>query len=516
MSREPDLFVSTGHADQEAVSFLNELFKKAVQDEAADIHFLEQEGQCLVRLRLPVVGLKNYAYVDEAKIRVIDTKIRSRARLAANDHYSLMDGRMSLRVDGRNIDIRVSLAPGVSKGQLLVCRLLDQANAARKLESIEMSLPVYERMRSILRETSGLFVIAGPTGSGKTTTLYSMIHELNREGANIVTIENPVEYRISGIHQINVDSHVSFPKALRGALRLDPDVVVIGEIRDPETADVAVQAAMTGHLVLATIHANNAAGAITRFLQFGINPLTLATSLRGISSQRLIRRTHAGLPRQEPSGVNAKWLRDYGLSQKNVSYPDAGDGDESYSGYIPIVEMIIADRRVREAVPGGEEAVINAAAWQSQYETLAEAGERLAFEGKTSLGEVVRSVSGHDALRVTARRLGSLMMGEGLVTRETLRKILDEQAGKRLEGVYVPLGKLLVDSGCCKKEDVVRLSGYTSDASAIIEHVSRSESARQLYRDLVEKWIPGEMSLFEMAIESGLCSEKEIYDAMAV
>lgn len=316
-----NLFISVSRTEDHIVSFLNETIKQAVQERVADIHFQITDRLCRTRFRMPGGALVNHADVDRNWMPVIDEKVRTRARLSVTDRLSMQDGRISLLIDDVNVDIRVAISPGVNGSQLIVCRLLNQSNSNIRLADIMMTPSVREAFERILIEPNGLFLVTGPTGSGKTTTLYSLLNELNEEARNIITIENPVEYRVPEFHQINVDGQsTTFAGALRSVLRQDPDVILIGEIRDQETANIAVQAAITGHLVLSTLHSNNAAMAITRMVEFGIDPHTLAAALRGVMAQRLIKKlaNPEEAARTVPNESEKMWLKVNNIHRPNA------------------------------------------------------------------------------------------------------------------------------------------------------------------------------------------------------
>ncbi|MEI7844147.1 MAG: ATPase, T2SS/T4P/T4SS family, partial [Gallionellaceae bacterium] len=306
-----DLFIHTGKITEKPVDFLNKIFKLAVERQAADIHFQQTDKSCRVRFRIGG-KLTDVESVSLEWMKTIDDKIRSRAQMSTTDRRAAQDGRIGLTMDGVNIDVRVAITRGVGEGQLIVCRILNQKNSKIRLKDIEMTTSARESFMRLIEEPDGLFLITGPTGSGKTTTLYALLNELNDESRNIITIEQPVEYQISEFHQINVDGQaITFPGSLRAILRQDPDVIMLGEIRDPETAAIAVQAALTGHLVLATLHANTAPLAITRMINYGVDALTLAAALRGVTAQRLVKKLspHASVEYEAPNDVEKAWLR---------------------------------------------------------------------------------------------------------------------------------------------------------------------------------------------------------------
>jgi general secretion pathway protein E len=517
MNREPDLFIASGRNDADAAAVLNNLFLEAARLLAADVFFHYQDHHCRVRFRLPGDRMEPVMEIQPVMAKQIDEKIRSRAQLSVNDHRSPLDGRMRLRYPDHRLDIRVAITPGLG-GQLIVCRLLDQANASLRLEEIEMSEMVRDCILQIIEEPNGLFLVTGPTGSGKTTTLYAILNELNDDTRNIITLENPVEYVVQGLHQINVDHvHITFAQALRAVLRQSPDVIMVGEIRDGETAHIAVEAALTGHLVLATMHTNNSALAITRLVELGVDPMTLAAALRGVSAQRLVRRITTGvapeLEMRPPNDVEQGWLALHGILGRNLRFPRAGR--ENYEGYVPLMEMIVADSQVRRSVNHGAVAIYNAAARQSQFETLAQAGARMAAHGITSLDEVRRVTSTIDAVQVQVKRIGQVLVEMGALDNQQLHMAVAKQTQLRRQGQLKQLGEILVEDGLCQKEDIIEALGHSADAPFILNKlVELGVTSEDGCKDLVSAWQsqPGG-SLFELAVETGICTKEDIHEA---
>ncbi|QKE37388.1 GspE/PulE family protein [Ferrovum myxofaciens] len=509
MSLEPDLFVSSGRSDAEACQILNGIFTEAARKRVADIH-LRDDGHSLdVRFRLPGGELWTYTTLSMEVARQVDTKIRARSKMAFNERQAAMDGRMSLKVDGGRVDVRVSLTPGVGGTQLIVNRLLMQSNAEKKLSDVRMTPAVRQTFHQLIREPNGLFVVTGPTGSGKTTTLYAVLNELNNGKNNIITIENPVEYRVKGLHQIDVCGGLTFAQALRAVLRQDPDVILVGEIRDSETAHVAIDAAITGHLVLSTLHANTAAEAVTRFIELGVDPMTLGAALRGVSAQRLISTVRPDCPKRPPTEAQVAWLANHGIRPDNgTEYPHI-ENRQDFNGFSPVMELVITDRAFQQVMNQGAQKMVNSAAGQPQFEGLAQAGERMAAMGHTTLEEVMRVVSSIDAVKIVTKRIGEMAVSRGHLSRHTLWAMLDERATALLDAGITATppseGKLLVERGYCTREQVVDMIGYTWGAQNIMENIIRTDDARFTYQDLLGKWTPGENSLFELAYRAGLC-----------
>ena len=514
----PDLFISTSSNDREAVALLNDLFHEAAGQGVSDIHFQEQEGECRVRFRLPG-GLVDRLVLPRHTARVVDDKIRSRAQLPAGDRKSPLDGRMRLRFPDRRLDVRVAISPNIS-GQLTVCRLLDQVNAARRLIDIEMTAAVRDSIQRIVEEPNGLFLVTGPTGSGKTTTLYAIINELNDPCRNIITIENPVEYQVAGISQINIDGHVDFAGALRAVLRQDPDIILIGEIRDAETAQIAVQAAITGHLVLASLHANNAAMAVTRMIDLGVDPITLAASLRGVTAQRLVRRI-AGEPMyQEPNEAELAWLRQHGMRFHQPPRFATPQHPMAYQGNVPVIEFIVVDPGVRRAAnhQAGAQAIYAAACLQPQFETLAQAGARLALAGLTSLAEVRRITSEVDVVAAGESRLGNILVELGIVKLPEVTDAIAHVIHERQIGRVLRLGEALLELRHCTPSALLRGMGQAPSAALGVAEKLMVEGvvAREAGLDALQDWRTTGGSLFDRLVEAGLCDWEDIHEASGI
>lgn len=502
---EPDLFLSSSRNEQSICDSLNQIFIDAVNRRVADVHFHESEGCCRVKFRLPGGAVWEHSVHDFETARIFDNKIRSRSKLSYSERESPMDGRMSFRINNEGVDVRVALTPGVS-GQLIVCRLLMQSNGRKNLSDISMSPAVRLTLKRILDEPDGLMIVTGPTGSGKSTTLYSVLNELNNGERNIVTIEDPVEYRVQGFHQMPVSRNLTFADGLRAALRQDPDIIMVGEIRDAETAGVAIQASITGHLVLSTMHANTAAEAITRLAKLGVDHATLGAALRAISAQRLLPMVVPDCPKKPPSEFQKAWMEKNGITpDPGTEYP-APECKEHFSGYAPVIELMLADPVVQSEIGRGAREIVNAASRQAQYETLAKCGERMAAQGLISLSRVMQLTSDFSAMKISTRRLGELAVERGFLTRQESWAIIAKQAEDRMAGRDpVHVGRILVERGICTPEQVVELAGFTLDAKEVMERLIKTDLDRHTYYRLLDNWIPGEQSLFDMAFHAGLC-----------
>lgn len=457
---EPPLFISTSSRDAEITSLLNKIFFEAAKSGASDIHVEDEWKDCRIRCRLHG-KMEEWLRVSRSQGTDINTKVRMRARLSLQDVKKPQDGRFSLNYEeaGLALDIRVSIQPTIY-GHSLVCRILDQKNTSRRIDEIHMAPAVLEWIKILVREPHGLFLITGPTGSGKTTTLYALLNELNDGSTKIVTIEDPVEYRVPGLTQTNIEGDMTFAKALREALRQDPDTILVGEIRDAETAAIAVQAAMTGHLVLSTLHTNDACQTAVRMMDLGVDPNTLGTALRGVLAQRLVRRLD---PEHRemclPNEFEKRWLQNNDAGSAEVPYGTTNKecgvlAGEGYDGRLPVMELVVIDRLVRNVLPMKDAKLIRSVAKaQPQYRTLAQAGADLASKGLTSLAEVFAITSMAEVAN-GARSLGERLIELGRITPYQLKvakEIIMEASAK---GDVLTLEEVLIRQRYCGREDI--------------------------------------------------------------
>jgi general secretion pathway protein E len=275
--------------DAPIIRLINSLLTEAIKVGASDIHIETYETRLVVRFRVDGV-LREVVSPRRALAPLLVSRIKVMARLDIAEKRLPQDGRISVRVAGKEVDVRVSTIPA-SNGERVVMRLLDKQEARRDLSNLGMNKRDLESMRALLGKPHGIILVTGPTGSGKSTTLYACLDKLNDRSRNILTVEDPIEYDVEGVGQtqVNLKAEMTFAKGLRAILRQDPDVVMVGEIRDYETADISVQASLTGHLVLSTIHTNTAIGALTRLANMGVQPYLLSNSIVGLVAQRLVR-----------------------------------------------------------------------------------------------------------------------------------------------------------------------------------------------------------------------------------
>jgi type IV pilus assembly protein PilB len=313
------------------------------------------------------------------------------------------DGRFNVRIKDRSFDLRVSTLPTVY-GEKIVARLLDKSGAVVSLDKIGLTEDQIANIRKLLRCRNGVILMVGPTGSGKTTTMYCMINELNKRDVNLVTLEDPVEYNVDGVNQVQINEKVgmTFASGLRAILRQDPDIIAVGEIRDGETAEIAMRSAITGHIVLSTIHTNDAVGTIERLHDIGVEPYLIASALKGIISQRLVRRICPNCRR--PYTPSEEELEDLGLHPEPGMQFYRGEGcphcfNSGYKGRIAVFEMLPVNRAVREMISAraGRETIEQALkAPESGFVSLRENAIRLVKEGVTTCEEVLRVTNEDD------------------------------------------------------------------------------------------------------------------------
>lgn len=457
-SSDQPLFISTvsGGRDINVVQMLNKLFLDAANESISDIHFDEREGDAVIKYRRgndmeAVMEVSTEVFTD------IGLKIRSKSKMELVDRRRAMDGRFKLFFEepGFGVDVRVSIVPNVS-GTSIVCRVLDQRNATRELDRIYMPEIVRSTIRRLISKPDGLFLMTGPTGSGKTSTLYSIINELNVPYRQILTIEDPVEYRVEGLRQINVEQNINFPQAMRAALRQDPDIILVGEIRDAETAKIAVEAANTGHLVLSTLHTNDAASTITRMIDLGVDPYTLGSALIGVVAQRLVKALDECPETRMPTEEERLWMRSQGVANVDDPICVASDvlGGSGYSGKVPVIELIEVDKKIQQAMIRNDTKLIaSLARRQPQFKTLAQAGMELCREGRTSIAQVRMIASGGDGYALE-KTLGEVLVEWGELSFFQLSRATKILDGRMSSGEAVSMQDLLVELGYCEEETV--------------------------------------------------------------
>ncbi|MBQ0945158.1 type II secretion system ATPase GspE [Ideonella sp. 4Y16] len=364
--------------DAPIIRMLNALLTQAAKDGASDIHIEPYERSSSVRFRVDG-SLREVVQPNRALHAALISRLKIMAELDIAEKRLPQDGRISLRIGGKAIDVRVSTLPS-AHGERAVLRLLDKSESKFTLEGLGMSGEVLTDFDRLVKQPHGIVLVTGPTGSGKTTTLYASLGRLDTSTTNILTVEDPVEYELPGIGQTQVNAKIdlTFAKALRAILRQDPDVIMIGEIRDFETAQIAIQASLTGHLVLATVHTNDAPSTVARLIDMGVEPFLLSSSLLGVLAQRLVRKL---CPHCKTQGRRGRW--------NAVGCPECSH--TGYKGRTGVYELMVVDDKVQALIHNraGEVEII-AAAKARGMKAMREDGERLVAEGITSMEEVVR------------------------------------------------------------------------------------------------------------------------------
>jgi len=386
------------------IRLVNSIIERAVTERASDIHLEPQEFVMQVRIRVDGLMRDTLTVPKDLQGSVI-SRLKIMAGLNIAERRIPQDGRCNIKVKQKDIDLRVSTLPTVY-GEKIVVRLLDKTGGAITKDAIGMSGDDLEKYEKMIRCRSGVILIAGPTGSGKSTTMNAMIGDLNRREVNLVTLEDPVEYNIEGVNQVQINEKtgMTFANGLRAILRQDPDIIAVGEIRDGETAEIAMRAAITGHVVLSTVHTNDAVGTIERLIDIGVEPYLVASALRGVISQRLVRRLCPHC--KEAYQPSAEELQDLGIADGAGMQFYRSKGcpkcfDTGYHGRIAVFEFLPVDRAMRTMISDGSaraqiEAYLKDAAQKTGFISLRDNGLRLLAEGVTSVEELLRVIAVED------------------------------------------------------------------------------------------------------------------------
>jgi general secretion pathway protein E len=377
--------------DAPVIRLINGVIAEAVRQGASDIHVEPYESALVVRMRVDGV-LREMLRLPANVAAPVVSRIKVMARLDIAERRLPQDGRIGLTLGGRVLDVRVSTLPS-RQGERVVLRILDKEQAELGLADLGMPAELLATVREALAEPNGIVLVTGPTGSGKTTTLYSALRMLNDGSRNILTVEDPIEYAVEGVGQTQVNTKVgmTFASGLRAILRQDPDIVMVGEIRDSETADIAVQASLTGHLVLSTVHTNDAVGAITRLKDLGVETFLLASSLRLVLAQRLVRRLCPSCARSEQA--SAAEAAPLGLESGTVIRHPVGCpacANTGFKGRIGAFELVRVDADMRQLILGGADEAVLARHAFARHPNLVASVRRLVLDGKTTIEEAVR------------------------------------------------------------------------------------------------------------------------------
>jgi type IV pilus assembly protein PilB len=392
---EADISVEEAATRAPVIRFVDLLLRQAVKSRASDIHVEPQEFSMTIRMRIDGV-LQDMVPPPRKMQAAIATRIKILSKMDIAERRLPQDGRFKIKAPGRDIDVRVSVIPTIY-GEKVVMRILDSAAVNHNLDQLGFDPELLEEFKMMLTQPHGIIVVTGPTGSGKSTTLYSALNYLKDPRKNITTVEDPVEYRLAGINQIQVKPEIGldFAESLRAILRQDPDIILIGEIRDKETIDIAIKASLTGHLVLSTFHTNDAPSAISRMVYMGVEPYLLASTVNLIVAQRLVRRICDRC--REPVAINEQVLRrlnvDPERAKNAVFYHGTGCtacGGTGYLGRLPIFEFLVTDSEIRDQISiGTSEARIREMSRQRGYKGLLGSGVDRMLDGMTTAEEVL-------------------------------------------------------------------------------------------------------------------------------
>jgi general secretion pathway protein E len=395
---EEDLLAQASADDAPAVRLLADLLRDALTQGASDIHIDATERGARIRFRIDGV-LRDVEDVSAELHAALVARCKVMATLDIAERRLPQDGRLQVSIAGKRIDVRVATLP-THHGERAVLRLLDTSAAQLDLSALGMTEPVQKALRDAVRVPNGLVLVTGPTGSGKTTTLYAAVSELDRTKLNVVSVEDPIEYALDRVAQTQVNPRIelTFARALRSILRHDPDVIIVGEIRDRETAEIAIQASLTGHLVLASLHTNSAGSAITRLIEMGVEPYLLASCLRGVLAQRLVRRLCAECRLiAKPSADEANVFSQLGINGVSSLASAKGCercGGQGYRGRFGVYRWLPVDASIRQAIHERQsDEALESLATKSGFATMAQGASRALSNGETSLAELMRVVS---------------------------------------------------------------------------------------------------------------------------
>ncbi len=399
-----DLSDAVGASDSPVIKLANYIIYAAVREQASDIHIEPDEARLRVRYR--VDGRLYEKMAPPHRLHpALTSRLKIMAGLDISERRLPQDGAITVAIDRRQIDLRVSTMPGKA-GEKVVMRIADQKNAITQLEKLGFEPDMLAQLRDLIAQPNGVVLVTGPTGSGKTTTLYGALSEINGDDVNISTVEDPVEYNITGVNQFQVHEKAgfTFPSALRSLLRQDPDVVMLGEIRDEETARIAMQAALTGHLVLSTLHTNDAIAAVTRLSNIGIEPYLIAAAIRGVLAQRLVRKLCRFCKEPVPikdldvsPAASVLLESNHGLTEAHKTVGCSKCRDTGYSGRVGVYELYAPDDAALEAMSHGagmHDLRKLALATPKTYTTLRQDGINKIRQGLTTFDELIRATAG--------------------------------------------------------------------------------------------------------------------------
>jgi len=396
---------SVAHIEDDAnsaptIRLVNSIIERAVTEQASDVHIEPREEEVMVRMRIDGMMRNVFTVPKELQSSVI-SRLKIMGNMDISQHRIPLDGRCNVRIRQQDIDLRISTLPTIY-GEKTVLRLLKKAEGMLTMEGIGLRGENMELFQKLIHNnTEGVILIVGPTGSGKSSTMYTMVKDLNNEEVNLITLEDPVEYNINGVNQVQINEKagLTFANALRAVLRQDPDIIGVGEIRDGETAEIALRAAMTGHLVLSTIHTNDAKSSIDRLLGIGVEPYLIAGSVKGIISQRLVRRIcpRCKMP-YTPDETETKFLK-LPSNRNYTFYRGQGCPECFYTGYrgrMAVFEILVFNSDIKRAISTNDPVALEKAIEASGFTPILENCRELVLDGVTSAKEVSRAVSRTD------------------------------------------------------------------------------------------------------------------------
>lgn len=381
------------------IKLVNSIIEEAIDKDASDIHIEPRDRKCIIRFRIDGI-LRAILEVPPNMEASLVTRIKVMARMDIADHHRPQDGRISLHYKDTDYNLRVNSIPVGERKEKIVIRILRPSKNIKDFADLGMDAPMVKKIETLYKAPYGIVLVCGPTGSGKTTTLYTMLHKINDEMRNISTIEDPVELRIDGLNQsqVNPKADYTFATALRALLRQDPDVIMVGEIRDYETLEVSIHASLTGHLVLSTIHANTTAATVTRLVEMGAEPALICSALLGVIAQRLVRTLceNCKVPYQATEEEKSLIVphQDLQLPSQLILYKNKGCtqcGNSGFSGRAGLYEIMMIDRDIRQLISDRKlDMEIEDTAVKNGMKTLYHSGIELLTRGKTSVDELIR------------------------------------------------------------------------------------------------------------------------------
>ena len=481
-----EIAVSEEQASQRPIVRLVDLIiSEAILARSSDIHIEPEEGGVAVRYRIDGVLRQQMKIPRQAGLPLI-SRIKIMSSLDIADRLRPQDGRARVAVNGQPIDLRVSTLPA-ALGEKVVIRILDSRATVKTLDSLGLNPDEVESLRRLLENHEGILLVTGPTGSGKTTTLYSCINQIKSEGVNIVTVEDPVEYRMQGIVQVQVQEKagLTFASALRSILRQDPNVVLVGEIRDRETAQIAVQASLTGHLVLSTLHTNDAANAVTRLVDIGVEAYKIAAALRGVVAQRLMRRlcpTCKEVWMETPPDRLKPWIPKGTPLYRAAGCPDCAM--TGYRGRFSIIEVLTVTAEVERRIAGGEPAdQIARAARRGGMKSLWDSGLGHVLKGESTVDELMRvvDVPQEDVPEPVPTQGGRRPSGGGPGSRVTA------EPSATLAAPTAAAAEPLAHFELLEEGPTRRMSGPHGAVAVKVLLVDDEDSLRKVMRDLLER-----------------------------